>query len=84
MSLATEVTEYLRSERRPFYFTADDLARLIHLEATHNAMWTRATIPQWRLAIYEAIRTGLIVEREKKLGVATKQEEAKPQQMGLF
>lgn len=84
MSLATEVTEYLRGERAPFRFTTDDLARLIFLEATHNAMWTKATMPQWEAAINEAIKIGLIESRSGKLGVASKQEEAKPMQMGLF
>ena len=82
--LAKEVTEYLAGERSPFRFEKGTLAYMIMFDAQHNPMWTKRTIPEWEAAIDEAIKTGLIESRNGKLGVVSKVEEAKPQQMGLF
>ena len=82
--LAKEVTEYLAGERRPFHFDKGTLAYMIMVDAQSNPMWTKRAIPEWERAIDEAIKIGLIESRNGKLGVVSKMEEAKPQQMGLF
>lgn len=83
--LAAEVAEYLAGERSPFRFDKGTLAYMIMVDAQHNPMWTKRTIPEWEQAIDEAIKRGLIESRNGKLGVVLKiDNEPKPQQLGLF
>lgn len=85
--LAKEVTEFLAGERAPFHFDANVLSYLIVDEARNNAMWPKATMPQWKAAIEEAIKRGLIEVKNHKLAVVVKTkpvDEDAPIQMGLF
>lgn len=81
-SLAKEITAFLYGERRGV--KPLELCRLIQQAAQHNDQWTKAPLAHWELAIEEAIKSDLIVQRGENLLIKPRTEEPKPKQLGLF
>ncbi len=81
---ATEATEYLRGERAPWEHTVESLAGLLYHESLVNPAWTKLSRSKWKQAIEEAIKTGLIENRDGKIAVAEEKTEVKYETPYLF
>ena len=82
MSLASDVVEYLRGERRKM--TRQELALRIVKEAAHNAAWPKVTYEAWEAAIASAVKSGALQCDGNTVWLADKPAEEKHEQMELF
>ena len=82
MTLATDIVEYLRGERRKM--TRQQLCVAIVREAAHNSAWPKATHEQWEAAIAAAVKAGALVVDGETVWLADKPAEEKHEQMELF
>lgn len=84
--LVAEVVAFVRSERAPI--APEAVAKdLVLLGALPGAIWIRADFAQWIAAIDTAIKSGSLIEVDKKvqLPLPTIEPETKPStQMELF
>jgi hypothetical protein len=81
-SLAKEISEYLRGERRQVRDT--ELVRLILQESLSNRQWTKATVGQWEAAIDEAVKQGLMIREGVLLSLPAVAARPKVEQLDLF
>jgi hypothetical protein len=82
MTLATDIVEYLRGERKPM--KQKELAASIQREATHNPAWPKATFEQWVEAIREAVKAGELELNGEMVWLRVKPVEADEKQLDLF
>lgn len=83
--LAKEVTEFLLGERSPFRWSKEQVAWLVWDTSRRNPAWGPATLPEWQEAVRDAVKRGLMIEKDGTLGfpepVKTEPEHI---QLGLF
>jgi hypothetical protein len=82
MSLAIEITDYLRGEREPVQDW--ELVRRIMADAAYNAAWSKAKEVQWEAAIEDAVKRGLIVREGSVLSLPNVVARQKVEQLNLF
>ena len=82
MTLASDIVEYLRGERRKM--TRQQLCVAIVREASHNAAWPKATHEQWEAAIAAAVKAGELVVDGDMVSLAVKPVAKSETQMELF